>query len=152
MSNSVVLESRGGKLYVVKTDIVTNFYQCRDDIEDSFYHSGSLREKAVYLADKSRASRYTIGYGHGYHRFAAIQSQLEIHLDLTSESYRTVMTEDHALVVLRSAAQNSYTKAVGNSVTQYTIIYNNTYRTMKAWSFQDYSKSFCFDISGKPLS
>lgn len=152
MSNSVVLESRGGKLYVVKTDIVTNFYQCRDDIEDSFYHSGSLREKAVYLADKSRASRYTIGYGHGYHRFAAIQSQLEIHLDLTSESYRTVMPEDHALVVLRSAAQNSYTKAVGNSVTQYTIIYNNTYRTMKAWSFQDYSKSFCFDISGKPLS
>ena len=61
------------------------------------------------------------------------------------------MPEDHALVVLRSAAQNPYTKAAGSSVTQYTIIYNNTERTMKAWSFQDFSKNFCYDITGKPI-
>ena len=148
---SIVLESRGGQLYTVSTDIVTNFYQCRDDIEDSYYPDGSLRERAVYMADSSGEKRYTFGRGHGYHRFVSIQSQLEMHRDLSSGSYRTVMPEDHALVTLRSAAQNHYTKAAGITVTQYTVIYNNSAKTLKVWSFQDYSKSFCFDITGTPI-
>ncbi len=149
--NSAVLESCSGRLCAVKTDIVTNFFQCRGDMADSHYSNGALREKAVYMADINGEKRYTFGHGHGYHRFVGIQSQLEMHRDLTSETFRTVMPEDHALVVLRSAAQNPYTKAAGTSVTQYTIIYNNTERTMKAWSFQDFSKSFCYDITGKPI-
>lgn len=149
--NSAVLESCSGRLCAVKTDIVTNFFQCRGDMADSHYSNGALREKAVYMADINGEKRYTFGHGHGYHRFVSIQSQLEMHRDLTSETFRTVMPEDHALVVLRSAAQNPYTKAAGTSVTQYTIIYNNTERTMKAWSFQDFSKSFCYDITGKPI-
>lgn len=147
--NSVVLESRNGHLSVVTTDIVTNFYQCSDDMADSYYPNGVLREKAVYMTDKNGENRYTIGYGHGYHRFVSIQCQLEIHRDLRSEEYRTVMPEDHALIVLRSAAQNPGTNAVGISNTQYTAIYNNSERTMKVWSFQDYSISYCFDITGK---
>lgn len=146
-----ILESCSGRLCAVKTDIVTNFFQCRGDMADSHYSNGALREKAVYMADINGEKRYTFGHGHGYHRFVSIQSQLEMHRDLTSETFRTVMPEDHALVVLRSAAQNPYTKAAGTSVTQYTIIYNNTERTMKAWSFQDFSKSFCYDITGKPI-
>lgn len=148
--DSILLESRNGQLYVVSTDIATNFFQCSADIEDSYFSDGALREKAVYMTGLGE-NRYTYGYGHGYHRFVSIQTQLEMHRNLSSEAYRTVMPEDRALVILRSVAQNACTKAVGFSHTQYSVIYNNTAKTLKAWPFQDYSKGFCFDVTGKEL-
>ncbi len=145
--NSIVLESRNGQLSVKNSDIVTNFYVCSNDMEDS-YSGGVLREKAVYMAEADGKKRYSIGYGHGYHRFVSIQSQLEMYRDSTAEAYRTVMQEEQALVVLRSVVQNPFTKAVGTSWTQYSAIYNNTERTVRVWSYQDYSRSYCYDVRG----
>lgn len=144
---SVVFESRNGRVSVVDTDIVTNFYVGSDDMEDS-YKYGNLREEAVRIADEAGASKYRFGYGHGYHRFVTIAGQLERYRDLDSEAYRTIMPESQALVVLQSVAQNPWTNAAGTSMTQYSAIYNNTQRTVEVWSWQDYRDSCVFDVQG----
>ena len=91
-------------------------------------------------------------YGHGYHRFLAIASQLGLHRDRGSEEYRTVMPEESALVILRGAAQNPYTEGAGISMTQYSAIYNNAKRTLTIWPFQNYSVGYRFDVTGAQLS
>ena len=63
----------------------------------------------------------------------------------------TVMPESAALVILRSVAQNPYTNAAGISMTQYSAIYNNEKKTVEVWPFQNYSKSFKFDVKGNPI-
>lgn len=143
---SAILESVDGEVYVIPTDIVTNFLQSDDDGGDC-YRDGALREKMVRLVDADGESRYPYGFGHGYHRFAALEAQLGMHEDLTSETYRTVMSEEAALVALRSTVQNPTTVAAGISMTQYSAIYNNTKKTLRVWSFQDYSQGFDFALS-----
>ena len=100
------------------------------------------------ITDENGERQYSFGYGHGYHRFITIASQLESHRDTTSEKYRTVMPESDALVILRSAAQNPYTKASGVSMTQYSAIYNNEKKTIEVWPFQNYQTSYSFDVTG----
>lgn len=148
--NYAVIESRNGIVSTVESDVVTNFYLSYDDIADS-YRNGNLRENALMLTDEYGEKQYKFGYGHGYHRFITIASQLESHIDTTSEKYRTVMPESAALVILQSAAQNPYTKASGISMTQYSVIYNNEKRTLEVWPFQNYQTSYAFDVTGNRL-
>ena len=61
------------------------------------------------------------------------------------------MPEEQALVILQSAVQNSFTEAVGTSFTQYSAIYNSARKTVRVWSFQDYGKSYSFDVTGKRI-
>lgn len=144
-----VIESRNSKVSGVKSDVLTNFYLASDDMEDSYSKKGKLREIAVKLIDENDDPEYRAGYGHGYHRFATIDSQLDCYRDTESEEYRTVMPEDAALVTLRSAVQNPYTVAAGTSMTQYSAIYNNEKRSVKVWPFQNYEKAYEFDLNGK---
>ena len=62
------------------------------------------------------------------------------------------MPESTALVILQSVAQNPYTNAAGISMTQYSAIYNNEKKTVEVWPFQNYSKSFKFDVEGNRIS
>ena len=150
---SVVIESRNSEIQVIPSDICTNFYLGSDDMEDS-YRNGKLREEAVKMTDEELVSdyKYDYGYGHGYHRFAAILGQLECYRDTEKKDYYTRMPESAALVILRSVVQNSYTSAAGTSMTQYSAIYNNEKKTVEVWPFQNYSKSFTFDVEGNQIS
>ena len=148
---SVVIESRNSVIQAIPSDICTNFYLGSEDIEDS-YRNGKLREEAVKMTDEERTSKYNYGYGHGYHRFVTIQGQLECYRDPEKSEYSTRMPESAALVILRSVAQNAYTTAAGTSMTQYSAIYNNEKKTVEVWPFQNYSKSFQFDVQGKQIS
>jgi choloylglycine hydrolase len=148
---SVVIESRNSEVSVVEADVVTNFYVGSDDISDS-YRKGKLREEAVKLVDENGAPRYRLGYGHGYHRFTTLASQLEMHRDPSADAYRTRMTEPEALVMLQSVAQNEQTEAAGTSCTQFSCIYRNAARTLSVWSFQNWQTSYTFDTSGERLS
>ena len=145
--NSVVIESRNGQVSTVETDVVTNFYMGSDDITDS-YSNGKLREEAVKLVDENGEQRYRFGYGHGYHRFAALASQLEMHRDTNADTYQTLMTEPEALVMLQSVAHNEQTVAAGTSWTLFSCIYRNAARTVSVWSFQDWQTSYTFNTSG----
>lgn len=147
---SVVIESRNSEISVIDSDICTNFYLASDDMED-YYRSGKLREKAVKMTDESGAPDYHYGYGHGYHRFATLLSQLERYRDMKRDDYYTIMPESTALVLLQSVAQNPFTNASGISMTQYSAIYNNAKRTVEVWPFQDYSKSFVFEVTGERI-
>ena len=149
--NSVVIESRNGELSVVETDVVTNFYVGSDDVADSF-RNGKLREEAVKLVDENGEPRYRFGYGHGYHRFTTLASQLEMHRDTNSDVYRTQMTEAEALVMLQSVAQNEQTTAVGTSWTQFTCLYRNAEKTFTVWPFQNWQTACTFNTSGDRLS
>lgn len=149
---SVVIESRNSEISVIPTDICTNFYLGSDDIEDAYTKKGKLREEAVIMTDENMTASHNYGYGHGYHRFVTIQSQLERFRDTEKEEYYTRMPESAALVVLQSVAQNPYTNAAGVSMTQYSAIYNNKNKTVEVWPFQNYSKSFMFDVTGIQIS
>ena len=148
---SVVIESRNSIVSVIDSDICTNFYLASDDIEDS-YRNGILREDAIKTIDENGTSKYHYGFGHGYHRFVTIQGQLESYRDTKREEYYTVMPESNALLILQSVAQNPYTNAVGVSMTQYSVIYNIDKKTLKVWPFQNYSKSYSYDVEGKRSS
>lgn len=142
---SVVIESRNGRVTVVPSDLCTNFYLGSDDMEDS-YRGDNLWEEAVKITDEENTSDFHYGYGHGYHRFAVIQAMMKCYRNPT-----TVMPESTALVILRSVAQNPYTNAVGVSMTQYSVIYNNEKKTAEIWPFQNYSKSYKFDVEGNRI-
>ena len=144
----VVIESRNGELSIIPSEICTNFYLGSDDIEDS-YQNGTLREEAVKMIDKAITSKHHYGYGHGYHRFVTILAQLDRYRDTKKDEYYTRMPESSALTILQSVAQNPYTNASGISMTQYSVIYNNEKKTVEVWPFQNYSKSYKFDVKGK---
>ena len=148
---SLVIESRNSEISVIPSDICTNFYLGSDDMED-YYRNGILSEEAVRMSDEEMTPNYHYGYGHGYHRFVTILGQLERYRDTAKEDYYTVMPESTALVLLQSVVQNPYTTASGISMTQYSAIYNNVKKTVEVWSFQDYSKSFVFDVEGNLIS
>ncbi len=147
---SVVIESRNSVVSVIPADVCTNFYLASDDMEDS-YRDGVLREEAVKMTDENQVSSDHYGYGHGYHRFVIIESQLERCQDAAKEERYTVMPESLALALLQTAAQNPFTDASGISMTQYSAIYNNERKTVEIWPFQNYSKSFTFDVTGKQI-
>ena len=142
-----VIESRNSIVSVIESDIVSNFYLGSDDIED-YYINGNLREEAVRITDEYGNATYSFGYGHGYHRFVTIAGQLERYQDTNSEERRTVMPRAAALVILQSVAQNPYTNASGISMTQYSAIYDNAHQTMEVWPYQNYQKSWIFDVTG----
>ena len=144
----VVIESRNGEVSIIPSEICTNFYLGSDDIEDS-YQNGILREEAVKMTNKDIATKHHYGYGHGYHRFVTILGQLDRYRDTKKEEYYTRMPESSALTILQSVAQNQYTNASGISMTQYSVIYNNEKKTVEVWPFQNYSKSYKFDVKGK---
>lgn len=144
----MVIESRNGELSIIPSEICTNFYLGSDDIED-YYQNGNLREEAVKIIDEAITSKHHYGYGHGYHRFATILAQLDRYRDIKKEEYYTRMPESSALTILQSVVQNQYTNASGISMTQYSVIYNNEKKTVEVWPFQNYSKSYKFDVKGK---
>ena len=148
---SVVIESRNSVISVIPSDVCTNFYLSCDDMEDS-YRDGVLREDAVKMTDENLVSSDHYGYGHGYHRFVILQSQLERCQDAAKEERYTVMPESMALALLQVTAQNPFTDASGVSMTQYSAIYNISRRSVEIWPFQNYSKSFTFDVTGKRIS
>ena len=149
--NSAVIESRNGEVSVVKTDVVTNFYVGSDDAADS-YRNGKLREDAVKLVDENGEPRYRFGYGHGYHRFTTLASQLEMYRDTNSDTYRTQMTEAEALVMLQSVVQNERTAATGTSWTQFSTLYRNAAKTFSVYPFQNWQTAYTFNTSGDRLS
>ena len=144
--NRAVIESRNGQVSIIDTDVVTNFYLASDDMAD-FYRNGELREQAVAMVDEDGELESHYGYGHGYHRYVIISSQL----DEYRKDGETMMPEDTALLILRSAAQNPYTTSAGISMTQYSAIYNNARRTLSVWPFQDYTAEYRFDVTGARL-
>lgn len=146
-----VIESRNSDVSVIDSDVVTNFYLGYDDIED-YYKNGELKEDAVKMNDENGDGRYKYGFGHGYHRFVTIASQLERYQDKSAEAYRTVMPEATALVILQSAVQNEYTESTGTSMTQYSAIYNNARKTVRVWPFQNYETCYEFDVTGARLN
>ena len=148
--NHVVIESRNGEVSLIEIDVVTNFYLGSDDMQDSAI-KGVLWEEAVGMVDESGEKLYHFGYGHGYHRFVTLASQLVRYQDKRYKEYRTLMPEETALILLRSALQNQYTEATGTSFTQYSVIYNNTHRTVKVWPFQNYNTAYMFDVTGAQL-
>ena len=77
-----------------------------------------------------------------------IAGQLERYQDTNSEERHTVMPRAAALVILQSVAQNPYTNVSGISMTQYSAIYDNAHQTMEVWPFQNYQKSWVFDVTG----
>ena len=111
-----------------------------------------MREEAAKLVDENGEPRYRFGYGHGYHRFTALASQLEMHRDANAEAYRTRMTEAEALVMLQSVAQNDQTAAVGTSWTQFSCLYRNAAKTFTVWPFQNWQTAYTFSTSGDRLS
>lgn len=141
-----LIESRNSVVSVIDTDVVTNFYLGYDDMED-YYKGGTLREEPVALVDKNGDPLYHFGYGHGYHRFVTIASQLA----RFRKDGRTRMPESSALVILRSAVQSPYTEVTGTSMTQYSAIYNNAEKTVSIWSFQNYETEYQFDVTGKQI-
>jgi choloylglycine hydrolase len=143
---SVVIESRNSIVSVISSDICTNFYLGSDDMED-YYMNGKLREEAVKMTDEEMTPGYRYGFGHGYHRFVTIASQL----DRFRKDGRTMMPEDSALVILQSAVQSPYTEVTGTSMTQYSAIYNNAKKTVSIWPFQNYETEYKFDVSGKQI-
>ena len=146
----MVIESRNGEVSLIEIDVVTNFYLGSDDMQDSA-RKGVLWEEAVGMVDESGEKLYHFGYGHGYHRFVTLASQLVRYQDKRYKEYRTLMPEETALILLRSALQNQYTEATGTSFTQYSVIYNNTHRTVKVWPFQNYNTAYMFDVTGAQL-
>ena len=50
------------------------------------------------------------------------------------------------------AVQNPHTNASGISMTQYSAIYNNEKKTVEVWPFQNYLKSFVFDVTGNQVT
>jgi hypothetical protein len=102
--------------------------------------------------DENGEPRYRFGYGHGYHRFTTLASQLEMHRDMNADAYRTQMTEAEALVMLQSVAQNEETAAVGRSWTQFSCRYRNAEETFSVWSFQDWEVAYTFNTNGDRLS
>lgn len=147
--NYALIESRNSQVSVVKTDVVTNFYLGSSDVADSYYKSGKLREDAIQMTDENGENLYNFGYGHGYHRFVSLASQLERYQDPSREDHFTIMPEWAALAALQSAVQNPYTAFSGTSMTQYSAIYNNADKTVQIWPFQNYEKSYNFDVTGK---
>ena len=145
--NRAVAESRNGILSIIESDVITNFYLGSDDIADA-YRDGKLREAAVMMTDSKGNSQYHFGYGHGYHRFVTIAAQVERFKDTQGEEMRTVMSEEEALVILRSAVQNPHTNVSGVSMTQYSVIYNNALKTVTVWPFQNYKESYSYDVTG----
>lgn len=145
-----VIESRNSNVSIIDSHVVTNFYLGYDDIED-YYKDGILREDAVTMSGEDGESLIQYGFGHGYHRFITIASQLDRYRDINAEDYRTVMPESSALVLLRSAVQNEYTESTGTSMTQYSAIYNNARKTVKVWPFQNYEAYYEFDVTGTHL-
>ncbi len=141
-----VIESRNSIVTVVECDVVTNFYLASDDLRD-YYRSGTLREDAIQMVDENGEQLYHFGYGHGYHRFVTIASQL----NRFRKDGRTMMPESSALVILQSAVQNPYTESTGTSMTQYSAIYNNTRKTVTVWPFQHFGTAYRFDVYGNPL-
>ena len=141
-----LIESRNSVVSVIDTDVVTNFYLGYDDMED-YYRGGTLREEPVALVDKNGEPLYHFGYGHGYHRFVTIASQLA----RFRKDGRTIMPESSALVILRSAVQSPYTEVTGTSMTQYSAIYNNAEKTVSIWPFQNYETEYRFDVTGKQI-
>ena len=61
------------------------------------------------------------------------------------------MTEDEALVMLQSVAQNEQTAAVGTSWTQFTCLYRNAEKTFTVWPFQNWQTAYTFNTSGDRL-
>ena len=49
------------------------------------------------------------------------------------------------------AIHDSFTETTGTLFTQYSAIYNNATSIVRIWSFQDYSKSYDFDVTGKRI-
>ena len=148
---SVVIESRNSEITTIDSDLCTNFYLGSDDMEDS-YRNGKLREEAVKMTDENANTGFRYGYGHGYHRFVTILGQLERYRDTSVDGSYTLMPESAALVILQSVAQNPYTNAAGISMTEYSAIYNNEKKTVEVWPFQNYSKSYTFDVTGKQIA
>ena len=138
--NSVVLEWRNNELTVTDTDAVTNFYVSSDDACDC-YKNGELKEAWEGPADTEKEYHY--GYGHGYERFKTIVTSLDEH---GNEDGLAVMENEEAMELLSEVAQKNL-ETVLDQVTQYSIIYNNTDRTMEIWSERDFDESYIFSIS-----
>lgn len=104
------------------------------------------------LVDENGEPRYRFGYGHGYHRFTTLASQLEMHRDADADVYRAEMTEPEALVMLQSVAQSERTTAVGTFWTQFSCLYRNAAKTVSVWPFQNWQTAYTFNTSGDRLS
>ena len=138
---SAVFEWRYNELKIIYTDCVTNFYVGYDDACDS-YSGDTLRE--VFAVPEKFTRDYTYGYGHGYERFATVAKSLDEHMT-DSASYTTVMTDTEAMGILKSVCQK-YISGSPTSLTQYSVVYNNSSLSAEICVSGDYSKSYMFTV------
>lgn len=140
--NSAVLDWRYDTLNVTYTNAATNFYVSSDDAGDIYNWKGELKGKFVLPAEKTYEYHY--GYGHGYERFNAIAEALEAHI-VTPEPYYTEMTDEEAMNILAAVSQD-YDGESATSYTQYSVLYNNTQRSLDISVMRDYEKVFSFKL------
>ena len=139
--NSAVFEWRYNELTISCTNAVTNFYVAYDDGCDCYYGE-KLKESFTTAGDVSWDYHY--GYGHGYGRFAELARTLEEHIS-DAEALKTSMTEQEAMALLEAVSQ-TYDPEQQTSLTQYSVIYNNSSRSVKVCVMQDYSKIFEYSV------
>ena len=134
---SAVFEWRYNTLKVTYTDIITNFYVGSDDAEDC-YVDGVLKE--AFVPPVINPNNYKFGFGHGYERFKTIMQQMSEHTDADG----TKMTDDEALETLKAVSQE-YTGEL-TSLTQYSVLYQNSNPSMSICSYPDYENVYIFKI------
>lgn len=138
---SAVFEWRYNNFTVTYTNAVTNFYVAYDDGCDCYY-GDKLKDSFVTAENVSRDYRY--GYGHGYGRFAELAETLEEHSSGSTVT-GTSMTNEEAMRLLAAVSQ-AYDPDAMTSLTQYSVIYNNTDASVSVCVMRDYESMYTFGV------
>ena len=139
---SIVLEWRYDKLNVIETDCSTNFFLGSDDAEDCYYDEGTyLKEAFPGKADVSYP--YHWGYGHGYERFNTVVSKLD-KAQVNNYKTRTALKYEEIVQLLQDVKQ--IYKSGHDSDTQYSVIYNNTAKSLRVYPNKEYNKYYEYTI------
>ena len=139
--NSAVFEWRYNNFTVTYTNAVTNFYVGYDDGCDCYYGD---QLKDSFVTAEAVARDYHYGYGHGYGRFKTVAETLDEHI-VDESTLKTSMTDEEAMSLLETVSQ-SYVPDTLTSLTQYSIIYNNTDLSVKVCVMRDYEDVYEFSI------
>ena len=139
--NSAVFEWRYNNFTVTYTNAVTNFYVGYDDGCDCYYGE---RLKESFTTAENVTKEYHYGYGHGYGRFAELAETLEEHSCEETDT-GTLMTDGEAMALLQTVSQ-AYDPEAMTSLTQYSVIYNNSNKTVKVCVMRDYEDVYEFSV------
>ena len=140
---SKVIEWRYNEMRVADTDISTNFFQTWEDPEPHKVKTSKQQEVDSQLTKTYKDYQY--GYGHGYDRFNMVASTLQQYAEFDENgTYSTRLTDELARNLLSLVAQQHTPEMT--SMTQYSVIYNQSALTADVWLSRDYSKKYTFKV------